>query len=144
LAYIAKDALNSSVGAPVIITFANVGRKVGGTGYITKVRLMTSQSTNTARYRLHLYSVAPAALADNVPFTLLIANWINRIGYVDLDAMGTEGAGSDCAISQNTDIRLQFACAAADRNLYGQFETLDIFTPAANQVYNIELGVEAN
>ena len=143
-AYAAKDAVSDSTSAPTVLTFSNIARLNGGSGYITKARLMTNQSSNIARYRLHLYHTAPAAINDNSQFTLLWANRTNRVGYIDFDALNTEGTGSDAAGALNTAIRLAFVCAAASDDLIGRLETLDAFTPANAQVFYIELTAECN
>ena len=141
-AYAAKDVVGPAVTA--VLTFTNIAREVGGGGYLTKARLLTSQSANAARYRLHLYHTAPTAIADNAPFTLLWANRANRLGSIDFAAAGTEGSGSDAANCLNTEIRLAFVCAASNRSLYGLLETLDAFTPTSGQQYFVELTAETN
>lgn len=143
-AYAARDAVANSTSSPTVLTFSNIARVNAGSGYITKARLMTDQSTNTARFRLHLYRTAPTAINDNAAWTLLWANRANRIGFIDFSALQTEGTGSDAANALNTDIRLAFVCATASRALYGMLETLDAFTPASGQQFMIELSAEAN
>jgi len=139
-AYASKDTVSDSTGSPTVLTFTNVARVNAGTGYIVKARIMTDQSTNVARYRLHLYNVAPTAINDNAAWTLLWANKEERIGHIDFDGCQTEGTGSDCANAVNATVRLHFA--AATRTLYGLLETLDAFTPASGQNYYIELSAE--
>lgn len=141
-AYTAKDVVGPAVAA--VLTFTGVGREVGGGGYITKARLLTNQSTNTARYRLHLYHTAPSAIADNSPLTLLWANRSYRFGAIDLAAAGTEGSGSDAANSLNAETRLAFICHTDTRDLFGVLETLDAFTPASGQQFFVELTAETN
>jgi hypothetical protein len=143
-AYAALASISDSTTAPTILTFANMGRVNAGSGYITKARLITNQSTNTARYRLHLYNVAPTAINDGAAYTNLSANKANKIGYIDFDPMATEGAGSDIAESLNATCRLAFLCAAASRTLYGALQTKDVFTPASGQTYFVELTPEQN
>lgn len=142
-AYAINDVVGPTGGA-ALLTFTNIARVNAGTGYIVKVRLMTDQKTNTATYRLHLYSDnTPTAIADNALFTLLWANRAVRVGYIDLYGMGTEDpTGSDCAVAFSGDIRLHFKSAAASRNLYGVLETKTVFTPAASQKFFIELETE--
>ena len=142
--YSAKDSISDSTSAPSVLTFSDVARVTGGSGYITKARLTTNQSTNAARYRLHIYHTSPTAINDNAQFTLLWANRANCIGYIDFDACQTEGTGSDAAQSLNTTVRLAFTCDTGSKALYGQLETLDGFTPASGQVYYIELSAENN
>jgi hypothetical protein len=143
-AYTAFDTISTSTSTPAVITFSNVARINGGTGYITKARGVTNQVTCTARTRLHLYNVAPTAINDNAPQTLLYANRAGYQGSIDLGAYSTEATGSDCAVAANTSPRMPFACAGGDRNLYGMLETLDAFTPASAQGFFTELMAELN
>lgn len=143
-AYTAKDTVSNSTSVPTVLTFSNLARIAGGSGYITKARLLTNQSTNTARFRLHLYHTAPTAINDNSPFTLLWANRAIRVGYIDFDAATTEGTGSDSASALNSVIRLAFSCTSASRTLYGALEAIDAFTPASGQEFFAELTAELN
>lgn len=143
-AYAAKDAVSNSTSAPIVLTFTGLGRVVGGSGYITKARLLTDQAANVAQYRLHLFNVAPTAINDNSAYTLLWANRTSRISMIDIGPLGTEGTGSDAANGLNSDIRLAYKCAAADTALYGLLETLIAFTPASAQNLFVELTAEQN
>ncbi len=143
-AYAAKDAVSNSTSAPDVLTFSKLARLPGGSGYIVKARLMTNQSTNTARFRLHLYHTTPTAINDNAAHTLLWANRANRIGYIDFAACATEGTGSDAANSQNDTVRMPFVCASGSRAVYGLLETLDAFTPASGQIIYVELSTDLN
>ena len=143
-AYDALDTVCNSTGSPAVLTFANVARAAAGSGYITSGRIMTSQTTCTARFRLHLFNVTPTPIADNAPYTMLYANRASRIGVLDFGACRTEGAGSTAANQQNIIDRMPFVCAAASTTLYGILETLDAFTPASAQTFFVGLGVEQN
>lgn len=145
-AYAAKDVISTGAGA--VLTFANMGRVVSGSGIILRARLLTNQKTNVASYRLHLFHTAPSAIADNSPYLLLYANAANRIGMIDFPACVTEDAtNSTAAASMRPSSdgsypppNLWYKCAAADTSLYGILETLSAFTPASAQQYYIELG----
>ena len=143
-AYASKDAVSDSTSSPTVLSFPNIARVNAGTGYIVKARIQTNQSTSVARFRVHLFNVAPTAINDNAAWTLLWANRAARIGYVDFDGCQTEGAGSDCANAMNATVRLHFATAPGTRALYGLLETLDAFTPAALQSFYIELNAEVD
>lgn len=144
--YLAGDVISDSEAATTLVVFTNIARVVGGSGYITKARLITNQSTCVAQIRLWLYTISnPASIpVDNAPFTLLYANAPNRIGYIDFPALTTEQSGSDSASAMDDKIRLAFACAAASRNLYGVLETKTAFTPANAQKFYIELSADQN
>jgi hypothetical protein len=138
--YAAKDVVTISTSAPRILTFANAMVSSDGAGWITKARIITDQSTNTARFRLWLFHTAPTAINDNALFTRLWANRAKEIGYIDFPAMSTEGSGSDAAGAMNDGVRMRIK--AAGRDLYGIPVTLDIFTPASAQNFRVELQVD--
>ena len=142
-AYAAKDVVTDSTSSPTVLEFSDIANVVGGSGYIVKAILLTNQSTNTSRFRLHLYHTAPTAINDNSPFTLLWANRVNRIGYLDFVACSTEGTGSDMAQSQSDTVRLPFITSAT-KHLYGLLESLDAFTPASAQLFYIVLNADVN
>ena len=143
-AYAANDAVSN--GDPsVLMTFAGLARVAGGSGYITKARIVTDQSANTAAFRLWLYTISnPSVAADNAAFTLSWANRANRIGYIDFPALATEGTGSDSASALADTIRLAFQCAAGSQALYALLETKSAFTPANAQNFYVELTAEQN
>jgi len=143
-AYAALDNVANSTSAPTILTFTNIARINAGSGYIVKAKVITDQSTNTARFRLHLFHTAPTAINDNAAYTTLWANNANKIGWIDFDAAGTEGTGSTAAESLNTSVRLKYICAAASRTIYGVLETRDAFTPASAQNFFVELTSEVD
>lgn len=155
-AYAAKDVVANATTGASVITFADIVANVGDSGYITKARLLTNQSTNTARFRLHLYTVAPTALNDNDPFTLLAANAALRIGVIDFPACQTEGTGSDAANSlftigtlnnqstQSPQGALPFKTASNATSIFGILETLDIFNPTSGQTFFIEITADVN
>ena len=105
---------------------------------------MTNQAANTARFRLHLFHVAPTPINDNAAHTLLWANRENRIGHIDFEAMQTEGTGSDAANAGNYTSRVAFACAETSKSIFGMLEVLDAFTPASGQLFYVELSIEQN
>ena len=146
--YAARDVISTTLGA--VIEFPNMARANAGTGTIVRARLMTSQKTNVALYRLHLFHTAPTAIADNSPYTLLYANAANRIGSIDFPALGTEDPTNSTSAagmrpsydgSYNAP-NLWYKCATADTKLYGILETLSAFTPDSAQNFFIELGAD--
>lgn len=130
-----------------VLQFSNAARINAGSGYITKARIVTSQATNQAAYRLHIYSVAPTAIADNAVNTILFNDAYKRVGYIDfqLPIMGGSGAvGSTGCEALAANIRIAFKCDAGTRHLYGVLETLTSFTPASAQSFYVELSIENN
>lgn len=140
LPYVAKDCVASSVSLPSCITFTDLAREIGGTGYITKARILTNNSTTTARFRLHLYNTDGLTVLDNNQFNL---TQNPSIGFIDFDALTTEGSGSTKSQSLNTNIRLAYE-AGDSKNIFGILEALDPFTPDANQTFFIELTSDCN
>jgi hypothetical protein len=144
-AYVVNDVVSDSTSAPNVLTFANIARTEGGSGYIIKARMLTDQKTNVAAFRLHLYHTAPTAQNDNAAFALLFANKASRIGIIDFDPMGTEDATtSDSAQTLWTSGHLHFVLPAGSKTIYGQFETKTAFTPASGQKFYIELATDNN
>lgn len=143
-AYAPKDAVSDSTSAPTVLTFTDLARINGGSGYMTKVRVVTNQSANNATFRLWLFNAAPTAINDNAAFTLLWTNRATRLGYIDIGPLSTEGTGSDSAEGQNDTARLAFVAGGATRHLYGLLESLSSFTPASAQQFRVELSAELN
>lgn len=136
-AYVAKQVYNAAVGAG--LTFANMAGAVGGGGVIVKARIATDQKTNVARFRLHLWKVAPTFLNDYANFLYLYANEANYLGPIDFDALQTEDpTNSTAAYSQRVGNLLPFVCGAT-ASLFGEIEVLDAFTPASAQKVTVTL-----
>lgn len=154
-AYTAKDAISNSTSAPTVLTFTSIVNTAGDSGYIVKARMMTNDSTCTARFRLHLYDTAPTAINDNDPFTLLYANANKRIGYIDFPAQFTEGTGSNAstaiwlsgtlnnASTQSPQGVVPFVTVGAT-SIYGLLEILDAYTPLSAETFYIELTADVN
>jgi len=145
-AYAANDVVSSSTTEPaaIILDLATAGVPAGGSGYLVKARFLTNQSSNVARYRVHLYKSAPTPVNDNAPFTLLWANRANRIGVIDIPALNTAGAGSDAANALVADLRLAFKLAPAETRLWAIVQILDGFTPASGQLFFLSVLVDRN
>lgn len=144
-AYTALDTVADSTSAATVITFTNMARANGGSGYITKALLKTDQSTNVASFRLHLYNAAPGTLInDNAAFTDLWVDNAAYIGYIDFDPCSTETASSTAAKSLNNSIRLAFVCGGSTTSLFGVLQTRTAFTPASAQNFLIKLTAEQN
>lgn len=145
-AYAANDTIADSTSAPTVLTIADAARATGSFSYITKARIVTDQSTCTARFRLHLYSVSPTAINDNDPYTLLWSQRASYVGNIAFGACATEGTGStaaqDIVVPGSGNLPLAFITASTDRQLYAILETIDAFTPASGQNFYIELDMD--
>ena len=143
-AYGANDSVNTSTSVPTMITFAGLARIIGGTGYITNVRMIKSTATVTnANFRLWLYNQAITPVNDNAPFTLLYANAAKRLGYVDL-VMTTEGTGSDSASCFLANVNMKFDTQANSTSIFGLLETKAAYAPGAQEKFYIELTADQN
>lgn len=145
-AYASNSVIATSTTAPIqlILDLATAGVPAGGSGYLTKLRALTNLNTFTGRLRLHLYRSAPTLINDGSPFTLLWANRSNRIGFIDLPAFNTGGAGSDAANAILSDLRFGFKLAPGETRLWIIIQNLDAPTPAANQQFFFSLLVDRN
>lgn len=144
--YAAGDAIALTTGTTATSALRSlaVGRIAGGSGYLTKFRLMTDQAACVATIRVHFYTVAQPTgplVGDNVQMTLLYVNAAQRIGHLDFPAFTTStvATNSTSAYSQNYVDRLPFQCAVADTNIYYRLETLSVFTPASGQKFYLEV-----
>lgn len=141
-AYAANDVVGPTGGAAVGV-LADLFNENGGSGYISKVKLVTNQAANTASYRIYFYNAAPTAIADNAVSSVLYADDAKIIGYVDIANTAQEGSGSDAAIGLWTG-QLAAKAAAADNDLYYVIITKSAFTPASAQKYTITVTLDRN
>ena len=109
-------------------------------GFICSVRVTKSTvTTASSSVRLYLFSAAPAAIADNSPFTLLYADRASLIGFVDL-LFVTEGVGSDSAVAETESLRLPFDLAGG--NIYGVLVAEAAYAPGNAEKFYAVLTVE--
>lgn len=143
-AYLALDTIADSASAPTMVfDFTSIALECGGAGYIVKAQIATTQITNVARFRLHLFTVSPTLINDNEPYKGMYSNFPNRVGTIDFPAMATEDSTSSTqAVAIATpgvgNLPLAFKAGA----LYGLLETLDAFSPASSQKITIRLTAE--
>lgn len=141
-AYAARDVIADSTSAATIRTFGTAGRISGGSGYITKALLQTSDSAQVNRVRLHLYSTSsPTVINDNAANTVLYADRAKYVGYIDFPALSTETSGSE-AFALWTGA-LPYLCVGND-DLFGVLETLDAFTPTAQSTWFVSIWCDQN
>jgi hypothetical protein len=150
--YAAGDAIALTTGtsATLALRSLTVARVAGGSGYLTKFRLMTDQAACVAQIRIHFFTVAQPTgpiVGDNIPMTLLYVNAGERIGAVTMPPLATSTVAgtSTGAVSQDiADTVFAFKCAAIDTKIYYRFETLTAFTPASGQKFWLECLSDAN
>ena len=126
-----------------------------GEAYIMDARVITNKAAIVPRLRLHLYSVAPTAIADAAKCTVLWANRANYLGSISFLAMTSAADTSDTSVAEvernPKHVVLSVAATSAhtqgagrkDVPIYGVLETLDAFTPASGQIFSIVLASQA-
>lgn len=89
-------------------------------------------------FRLHLFNVAPTAIADNTAWALADADRSKYLGYISLDAPVDMGG---TLWSQTQNINFVGKLAAGSTTLYGMLETVGAYTPSAQTVKKITLNI---
>lgn len=149
IAYAANDVVSNSTGTPTanLLVFSGIGGQPDNTGFIVKAVLETNQAANVARFRLHLFNAPPSRQGDNAPFTLLFADAMKHVDYIDFPAMSSEGTGSTgaraVAVVGFGNLPLAFNTPGVI-DLWGILETLDAFTPASGQAFWLRLVAEVS
>ena len=134
-AYVANDV----VGDGSVISFANVVDVAGGSADIYRAKLILSNVAGINRtYILHLFTLAPTAIADTAQMKFLYADATKRIGTVSFTTT-TEGTGSDAAYATFYGSPLPFKCASGSKTIYGVLETKTAYTGAALTKYYVEI-----
>jgi hypothetical protein len=145
-AYLANDVVSNSTGAGTVITFSNAIPVSQGDGYIVAVRATTNDKLFATALRLHIYKSSPDAsvvLNDNAPMKLMLADYGNRVGYVDLSGWTSASSTSDSSVCfgsfPGSGSSLPLELASASTTLYGVLETRAAFTPASAQTFTFTL-----
>lgn len=116
-------------------TIANVARGNGTSGYLNLV-LACGNTSVTPRIRIHVYNAEPTAKNDATTWAINASDVSKYLGYVDLDAMN----GGVASTSQLK----AYKTASASRDLWFEFQTLDVFTPAASTLYTLRVIPDQN
>ena len=138
-AYTALDVVGQNPAAN--LTFANVLPDAGGTFVILGARLRIDAAAIPAgmtTFRLHLYSEAPTAIADNAAYNLPAADRAKYLGYVTIGNILDIG---DTLYLQSDNINVTGKLAAASTSLFGILQTVGAYTPTASVVKTITLNV---
>jgi hypothetical protein len=141
--YTAKDAVGTAT--TNVLTFTGASSGAGQGGQITKVSILSDNITVTTKsFRLHFYTSAPTAIADNAVNTVLYANAANYVGYVDLPASGTleaSGTGGGSYATVKVDPPLAYVTTTTGQ-LYGALEAIGAYTPASAEQFTVRVTVE--
>lgn len=123
------------------IEFANILPSDVNDGhfYITDAKLEIEKSSvpaNMSSFTLHLFNAAPTAIADNSAWTLLLADGDKYLGSIDFNV--PEDLGTTL-IRWVESINIKRKLVDDVTSIYGQLVTNGNFTPAAEDVFNIQL-----
>lgn len=129
-----------------VMTFSNVG--TAGSGIeIVNATLEMDATVTPANIFLHLFSIVPTAIADQVAINIIAGDRPNYLGWISFPANTQFGSVSWCQLSQNiskgTTPTLSSKLATTSTSLFGQMSTTSIWTPVANMVHTITLYVRS-
>lgn len=134
--YLAGTVLGSNSGS-AIIEFTNMGA-AGRDTYITDVRLRFDTATipsGMTSFRLHLYSAAPAAIADRGTWDLGSGDRATYLGFIDLGSIADLGSTLYLQ-AENLNIRRRLTSTS----IFGLLVTNGAWTPTSGLVSNISMG----
>ena len=145
--YTAGDQVSDSESAPTVITFSDVARVLGGTGYVTGALCIDSAAQATkANLRLYLFDTSVTPNNDNAAWAPSDANLNDCLGFVEFSTweVGTVTAGADgnCfSVGTMYPDRIGFVCGSTVRDIYGLLVERSTYTPVASEVFTIRLHV---
>lgn len=145
--YAVGDVVSNSTSSTTLLVIPNFARVVGGSGYITGIRITTDKKSITPRFRVHIFNdPAPTRSVDNVQHQEKYADESKRIAAVDLGSMITaaDATNSDNSRASDWTLRIPFVAASGTRDIYVLLETLDIFTPNNGQKFTVTLKGDLN
>lgn len=137
LTYAAGQAVAS------LVTLVGAGRAVGGSGYVTLVRLGTNNPLSGV-FRVYILSAAPTVAADAAQFNLMYVDTGSPgkiVGWTDI-SVAPEGSGGDSAWGFDAFVRWPYVCGAAVSDLYAQIVARGSYAATASQKFTVGIGVE--
>lgn len=150
-AYTANFVISDSTSQGSILVFPNCARYPGGSGLIQSVCLSeAANQTTKLDADLFIFSaiVAGASLGnDGAVFVPSFAQLLYRVACIQLPSSNVRtanntGAGaSGNVVNDIGNLALPFMCADNDDNLYGSLIARNAYTPVANTVFAITLGI---
>lgn len=135
--YTAGDVVGDTNGSAVI-TLSGAGPS-GGYVLLQSMSLVFSDSVvpaGMAAFRVHFYSAAPTAIADNAPFDLLSGDRTNYMGYVDLPT--PQDFGSTLYTQTDYSGRL-VKLATGSTTLFAEIETRGGYTPVSASTVTLRI-----
>lgn len=137
-AYVANDVISDSTSSPTNLTIAT-GLTSGSSCIVTsaKIRIdIASIPAGMGGFRIALFNAAPTAINDNSAFDLIDSDKAKLLDIIDIDTpvdLGSRLFGS----TKNINSHIQLS----DANLYLQLITKNAYTPSAQDVFTIYLGL---
>lgn len=135
--YAAGDVLGAASAA--VIEFPNLAPVGGGPLLITYASLLAEVSAIPAgmgAIRLHLYSSAPTAIADNDAFDLPSGDRAKYLGSIQLSVNANCDLGATVFVE---DDYLRKHIVASSTSIFGIAQTLAAYAPTSEAVLNFEL-----
>lgn len=142
--YAANDALSNATSTThAVLTFSDVGRKNGYTGFIYDVVCVDSGNQSTKpQLELWLFHTAPTAMEDNAAFDPSDAEVLNCVGIFSFNTWvqgnDTAGAGGNCR-SRSDERNVLFTTAATDNDLYGCVKVKNAYTPLSGEIFTFQI-----
>lgn len=138
-AYAALDVIGTASSST--LTFADVLLMQGGHFIIMGASLRIDANavpSGMGGFRLHLFTAAPTAIADNAAFNLAAADRDNYLGSIELDTPTDLG---DTLYVQKDNINMKRKLATDSTTLYGVLQTINAFTPSSQTVKTVKLHI---
>lgn len=137
--YTAKDVVGTDPATN--IEFANFG--ISGQKFIITSATMlcgvNAVPSGMGAFRLHLFTSAPTAIADNAAFNLIAADRSKYLGYIEFDTPEDMG---DTLWSQKENMTKNGQLITT--SLFGQLETVGAWTPSSAAIKTLSIfGVSA-
>lgn len=136
--YAANDVISDSTSSPTNLVIAT-GLTSGSSCIITSARIrvdIAAVPAGMGGFRLALFNAAPTAINDNAAFDVIDADKAKLLDIIDIDTpvdLGSRIFGT----TKNINSHIQLATA----NLYAQLITKNSYTPSAQDVLTVYLGL---
>lgn len=136
-AYTAGDVVGDT-GGSAILTLTNAGPS-GGFVIVQSASLVFSDSSvpsGMGTFRIHFYSAAPTAIADNAAFDLASGERATYMGYIELPT--PQDLGSTIYTQVDYPGRL-LKLAAASTSIFAEIETRGAYTPVSASTVELRI-----
>ena len=136
-AYAANDVFGEATAS--VLSFSSICNNNESGFVITGANIridINAVPSGMGQFRVHLYNAVPSAITDNLAYNLPSGDRSKYLGYVVCNTPKDLG---DTILSQNDNINFKSECAASTNTIYGIVETLNAFTPSANDVLTVTL-----